>query len=102
MPLKDRRYREDPDYAEKQRERERKRYREDPDYAEKQREYQRNYRKIKNPNYKPQDSYHDFETHRELAINSGIENSREWHECFKLGLMPDGIYLDPYQAFRRE
>ena len=65
--------------------------------------YMKEWRKKKDPDYEPRkDSYHDFETHRELAINSGIENSREWHECFKLGLMPDGIYLDPYQAFRRE
>ena len=27
--------------------------------------------------------YHDFETHRQLAINSGIQNQREWIECYK-------------------
>ena len=73
MPHKDRRYREDSDYAKKAREYRYRRYREDSDYAERAREYQRNYRKKKNPNYKPQDSYHDFETHRELAMSSGIK-----------------------------
>ncbi len=101
MPYKDRRYREDSDYAEKQREHQRSRYREDLDYAEKQREYQRNYRKIKNPNIKPRDSYCDFETHREFAMNSGIQSYNEWRECFKLGLMPDGIYSSPDREFRR-
>ena len=101
MPRKDRRYREDSDYAEKSREYQRNRYREDPDFAEKSREYQRNYRKIKNPNIKRRDSYHDFETHRELAMSSGIQSYNEWRECFKLGLMPDGIYSSPDREFRR-
>ena len=69
---------------------------------EKNREYQRNYRKIKNPNIKPHDSYYDFETHRELAMNSGIENMREWFECSKRGLLPDGIYSHPENIFRRK
>ena len=69
---------------------------------EKNREYQRNYRKIKNPNIKPHDSYYDFETHRELAMSSGIEIQWEWYECFKLGLMPDGIYYSPHKKFRRQ
>ena len=52
--------------------------------------------------YYPHNSYHDFETHRELAINCGIQNQREWFECFKLGLMPDGIYQNPNKAFGRK
>ncbi len=48
------------------------------------------------------DSYHDFETHHELAMSSGIQSQNEWLECFKLGLMPDGIYQSPYRAFRRK
>ena len=48
------------------------------------------------------DSYCDFETHRELAINSGINESREWWECHKMGFMPDGIYWEPGRAFRRQ
>ena len=80
---------------------------------EKQREYNRDnkerrnkislewYRK-KHPNAKHYDSYCDFETHRELAIHSGIQSKQEWRECFKLGLMPDGIYADPERVFRRK
>ena len=52
--------------------------------------------------YYAQDSYHDFETHRELAINSGIRTEREWYECHKIGLFPDGIYQNPNTAFRRK
>ena len=102
MPRKDRRYREDSDYAEKAREYRDRRYREDSDYAEKAREYQRNYRKIKNPNIKRHDSYHDFETHHQLAINSGIQSQREWRECYIRGFMPNGIYIDPERSFRRK
>ena len=75
-----------------------------PEDKEKRREYNRvKYlrNKKKDPNYKPQDSYHDFETHRELAINSGIQSQREWFECFKMGLFPDGIYSQPNHAFGR-
>ena len=73
---------------------------------EKQRERSRlmmkeKYRK-EHPNVKHYDSYHDFETHRELAMNSGIENMREWRECCKIGLMPDGIYCNPHKKFRRK
>ena len=46
--------------------------------------------------------FHDFETHRELAITSGINDAREWKECYKLGLFPDGIYSNPDQAFGRK
>jgi len=33
-------------------------------------------------------------------MNSGIETSREWFECYKLGLFPDGIYSDPQTIFK--
>ncbi len=56
----------------------------------------------KHPNVKRHDSYYDFETHRELAMNSGIENMREWLECSKRGLLPDGIYSHPENIFRRK
>ena len=59
-----------------------------------------NYRK-KHPNYKPRITHYDFETHRELAMNSGIRTSFEWHECHELGLMPDGIYHAPDKTFSR-
>ena len=69
------------------------------------REYQREWAlkkaKEKNPNAKHH-SFYDFETHRELAINSGIQSQREWFECFKLELMPDGIYQNPNKVFRRK
>ncbi len=64
--------------------------------------YQRNYRKIKNPNVKHHDSYYDFETHRELAMSSGIQSQREWRECYIRGFMPNGIYIDPERSFRRQ
>ena len=74
---------------------------------EKNREYRRDYfrnRYIKkHPNVKRRFSgYYDFETHRELAMSSGVENMREWIECSKLGLLPDGIHSHPEKAFRRK
>ncbi len=54
------------------------------------------------PNSKPRITHYDFETHRELAINSGIQQQREWYECHKMGLMPDGIYRNLHEAFRRQ
>ena len=83
---------------------------------EKNREYQREWRKKnpdysskfhkllyrkKHPNVKHYDSYHDYETHHQLAMSSGIRTQKEWFECFKQGLMPDGIYTDPSRVFRR-
>ena len=73
----------------------------------KSREYQKRIyakeRYIKeHPNVKRHDSYHDFETHRELAMNSGIESMREWAECSRRGLLPDGIYSHPEDVFRRK
>ena len=59
------------------------------------------YRK-KHPNCKPQDSYHDFETHRELAMSSGIRTQMEWRECCKIGLMPNGIHSRPDRVFMRK
>ena len=38
---------------------------------------------------------YDFQIHKELALNSGIKTQEEWHECVKLGFMPEGIYSDP-------
>tara|TARA_B100000029_G_scaffold438802_1_gene454991 strand:+ start:319 stop:615 length:297 start_codon:yes stop_codon:yes gene_type:complete len=77
---------------------------------EKHKEYQREWyikkAKKKDPNYKfPSkglDAYHDYETHHQLAICSGIRTEREWTECFQRGFMPDGIYSDPSRAFRRK
>ena len=66
------------------------------------REYMRKFRKINEPNTKHRDSYCDFETHREFAMNSGIQSYNEWRECHTLGLMPDGIYRDPDRAFGRK
>ena len=71
----------------------------------KQKEYKRNwylqYRQKKNPNYKPKVTFHDYETHHQLAMGSGIRTHREWVECYKLGLMPDGIYIDPAASFSK-
>lgn len=60
-----------------------------------------NYRK-KHPNYKPRITHYDFETHRELAMNSGIQSQPEWRECSKRGLLPDGIHSRPDRVFRRK
>ena len=49
--------------------------------------------------YKRRDSYYDFETHRQLAMSSGIRTAMEWYECHKRGFMPDGIYSDPSKPF---
>ncbi len=59
--------------------------------------------KKKDPNYKPRITgrYYYFEAHHQLAMSSGIESAWEWRECFKLGLMPDGMYSNPDNAFRR-
>ena len=46
--------------------------------------------------------FHDFETHRGLAMSSGIRTQMEWYECHKMGLFPDGIYSNPDQAFSRK
>ena len=46
--------------------------------------------------------FHDFETHRELAMSSGIRTQMEWYECHKMGLFPDGIYSNPDQSFGRK
>ena len=71
-------------------------------------EYNRERYRKEHPNVRPQslsdmkercDSYYDFETHRELAINSGIEYIREWRECHTRGFMPDGIYRNPDKTF---
>ena len=45
--------------------------------------------------------FHDYTTHKELAINSGIKDKKEWQECHSLGFMPDGIFTSPDQAFGR-
>lgn len=66
------------------------------------REYMRKFRKEKNPNAKHHGSYYDLETHRELAMNSGIQSQPEWCECHKRGFMPDGIYFTPDREFRRK
>ena len=92
MPCKD---------LEKNREYQREWRKKNPDYA-----YERNikrkllYRK-KHPNVKHYDSYHDYETHHQLAMSSGIRTQKEWFECFQQGLMPDGIYQNPNKVFRR-
>ena len=65
-------------------------------------EKQKQWYKNKHPNCKSHNSYYDYETHRELAINSGINEVREWHECFKMGLVPDGIYRCPDQKFKKK
>ncbi len=68
--------------------------------------YMTEWKKKKNPNYKSRrdrrDAHYDFETHHQLAINSGIRTEREWYECHKIGLFPDGIYQNPNTAFRRK
>ncbi len=73
--------------------------------SEKAREYMRQWylkkEKKKDPNYKPQITYHDYETHHQLAIYSGVRAEREWRECHQRGFMPDGIYRDPSRSFGR-
>ena len=86
---------------EKRKEYDRQWHKENKD-PEKRREYQRNYRKIKNPNIKRHDSYLDFETHHQLAMSSGIQSQREWYECHRMRLLPDGIYQNPNKAFGRK
>ena len=63
---------------------------------EKKKEWDIKYRRKlgKKPN-----EFYDFETHRELAISSGIRTQIEWYECHKMGLFPYGIYSNPDQAF---
>ena len=75
---------------------------------EKHKEYQRKWyikkAKKKDPNYKPSkglNAFHDYETHHQLAMSSGIRSEREWTECFQRGFMPDGIYSYPAKAFKR-
>ncbi len=63
------------------------------------RAHQKKYYLKIHPNARSRESYYDFETHREFAMNSGIECIREWRECFKLGFMPDGIYRNPDKTF---
>ena len=58
----------------------------------------KSYLKI-HPNTRSRDSYHDFETHRELAVNSGIQSQPEWVECHQRGFFPDGIYRNPDKTF---
>ena len=58
------------------------------------------YRK-ENPNAKRR-SFYDFETHHQLAINSGIDTAFEWVMCHKMGLFPDGIYANPAETFKRK
>ncbi len=65
-------------------------------------EYMRQYYIKEHPNCKSRITYYDFETHRELAINSGIHLQREWYECHKRGFMPEGIYRSPHEAFGRK
>ena len=77
---------------EKRREYHRQWKKEHPGYN---RKWWRSWKKKKDPNYKPRITFHDYETHRELAMNSGIQSKREWKECYKMGLFPDGIYQDP-------
>tara|TARA_B100000029_G_C17277509_1_gene852220 strand:+ start:233 stop:628 length:396 start_codon:yes stop_codon:yes gene_type:complete len=55
----------------------------------------------KNKIKKQQIEFYDYDTHKQLAMNSGIRTSFEWHECHELGLMPDGIYHDPDKTFSR-
>ena len=69
---------------------------------EKQKEYHRDYMRMYKGYKSKRDSFYDFETHRELAMNSGIKESREWKECHQRGFMPDEIYADPSRAFRRK
>ena len=71
---------------------------------EKFRAKSREYYREKHPNCKHRYGvfHHDFETHRQLAINCGIETALEWKMCHKMGLFPDGIYQDPAEAFKRK
>ena len=64
----------------------------------------REYYREKHPNCKHRYGvfHHDFETHHQLAINSGIETVLEWVMCHKMGLFPDGIYVNPADAFKRK
>ena len=48
------------------------------------------------------DNFYNFQTHKELAVHSGIMNAKEWNECHKMGLMPEGIYSSPPRKFRRK
>ena len=82
---------------EKRREYHRQWKKEHPGYN---RKWWRSWKKKKDPNYKPRITFHDYETHRELAMASGIKTQPEWVECYKLGFMPDGIYFSPDREFR--
>ena len=64
--------------------------------------YQKDRYRKKQPNARHHDAYYDFETHRELAMSSGIRTHREWRECCKMGLIPNGIYSSPDRVFRRK
>ena len=45
--------------------------------------------------------FYDLETHRQLAMNSGIETVREWIEVYKMGMMPDGIVCRLSEFFKK-
>ena len=66
----------------------------------KRKEYQDEYNRKRRKRL-PRPPFHDFETHRELAINSGIRTQREWTECSERGFLPDGIYSYPAKIFKR-
>ena len=51
---------------------------------------------------KPGQKFYDYDTHKQLAMNSGINSAVEWHECHKMRFFPDGIYSNPNKAFRRK
>ena len=50
---------------------------------------------------KRRNNFYDLEIHHQLAMNSGIETSREWQECYQLGLFPDGICCTPQEHFKK-
>ena len=91
----------DPDYMKKYRKAQKEKIAKyQKDWNEKNTEHRKEYVR-KKFNFKPRKTIFDLETHRQLAMNSGIETSREWQECYQLGLFPDGICCTPQEHFRK-
>ncbi len=80
-----------------------KKWRNQPDIKERRNELERiRYAKNKDVDKRwlKSTKYYDFETHRQLAIHSGIKTVSEWFECYRLGFFPIGIYCSPEQMFQ--
>ena len=86
---------------EKQREYDRKNKEKKREYKEKNKEKIREYKEKRLGRKIKRRVFYDLETHRQLAMNSGIETTVEWLEVYKMGMMPDGIVSQPSESFKK-